>query len=52
MRSWIRDIVIFVLAYKIIKMTIAGAAGIDVAVLAIAAALISLWFILEKLDIL
>ncbi len=52
MRSAIKNILILILAYRIIHTAITGAMPLDIVLLIIAVALISIWFSLEKAGIL
>ncbi|MFH1637013.1 MAG: hypothetical protein ABIB71_01145 [Candidatus Woesearchaeota archaeon] len=52
MRSEIRDILILVLAYKIVRLALEGTVGIGVVVIAALIVILTIWFLLEKYGIL
>lgn len=52
MRSAIKTILVLILAYRIIYTAVTGTMPVDIVILIIAVALISVWFTLEKAGIL
>ncbi|MDD4878801.1 MAG: hypothetical protein PHO02_07290 [Candidatus Nanoarchaeia archaeon] len=52
MRSAIRNILLFVLMYKIITLALDGAMPLSVVIIAASATLLTIWFMLEKAGIL